>query len=108
MNLKPHEVIIIGSGATGGMAALTMAKAGIRVLIIERGENLSINTALGSEPCNSVRRILGLATGNYKSQPQHPGFWKSNPLLYANKKANPYECSSEAPFIWTQGNQVGG
>ena len=31
---KPYEVIIIGSGATGGMAALTMAKAGVRALII--------------------------------------------------------------------------
>ncbi len=105
---KPYEVIIVGSGATGGMAALTMAKAGIRVLVIERGPELEIKKAIGEEPCNSMRRVLGLATGKYQSQPQHPGFWKSNPLLYADKKANPYSFPSNAPFIWTQGNQVGG
>ena len=105
---KPYEVIIIGSGATGGMAALTMAKAGVRVLVIERGPELEIKQANGTEPCNMIRRLLGVTTGNYQNQPQHPGFWKSNPLLYANKKANPYTHPPEAPFMWTQGNQVGG
>ncbi len=105
---KPYEVIIIGSGATGGMAALTMAKAGVRVLVIERGPELEIKRANGTEPCNMIRRLIGITTGKYQNQPQHPGFWKSNPLLYANKKANPYTHPSKAPFMWTQGNQVGG
>ena len=105
---NPYEVIIIGSGATGGMAALTLAKAGVRVLVIERGPELEIKEANGTEPCNMIRRLIGVTTGNYQNQPQHPGFWKSNPLLYANKKANPYTHPKKAPFIWTQGNQVGG
>ncbi len=105
---KPYEAIIVGSGATGGMAALTMAKAGVRVLVIERGPELEINRANGTEPCNMIRRLIGVTTGNYQNQPQHPGFWKSNPLLYANKKANPYTHPPKAPFMWTQGNQVGG
>ena len=105
---KPYEVIIIGSGATGGMAALTMARAGVRVLLIERGSQLGIKQANGTEPCNIIRRLVGVSTGKYQNQPQHPGFWKSNPLLYADKKANPYTYPSKAPFIWTQGNQVGG
>ncbi|WP_413677609.1 GMC oxidoreductase [Prochlorococcus sp. MIT 0916] len=105
---KPYEVIIVGSGATGGMAALTMAKAGVRVLVIERGPELKINQANGTEPCNMIRRLAGITTGKYQNQPQHPGFWKSNPLLYANKKVNPYTHPPQAPFMWTQGNQVGG
>ena len=108
MNHKPYEAIIIGSGATGGMAALTMAKAGVRTLVIERGPELQVKEAAGTEPCNTIRRIIGVATGNYQNQPQHPGFWKSNPLLYADKKTNPYTYPSQAPFMWTQGNQVGG
>ena len=55
-----------------------------------------------------IRRVIGVTTGKYKNQPQHPGFWKSNPLLYADKKANPYSYPPKAPFMWTQGNQVGG
>ena len=105
---NPYEVIIIGSGATGGMAALTMAKAGVRALVIERGPELEIEKAIGTEPCNMIRRLAGVITGNYQTQPHHPGFWKSNPLLYANKKINPYSHPKEAPFMWTQGNQVGG
>ena len=105
---KPYEAIIIGSGATGGMAALTMAKAGIRTLVIERGPELEINQANGTEPCNMIRRLIGITTGKYQNQPQHPGFWKSNPLLYADKKSNPYTYPKKAPFMWTQGNQVGG
>ena len=105
---RPYEVIIIGSGATGGMAALTMAKAGVRVLVVERGPELEIKQANGKEPCNMIRRLIGLTTGSYQNQPQHPGFWKSNPLLYATKKINPYTHPEKAPFMWTQGNQVGG
>ena len=105
---KPYEAIIIGSGATGGMAALTMAKAGVRTLVIERGPELEIKQAMGTEPCNMIRRVIGVTTGKYQNQPQHPGFWKSNPLLYADKKANPYTYPAQSPFMWTQGNQVGG
>ena len=105
---NPYEAIIIGSGATGGMAALTMAKAGVRVLVIERGPELEIKQAIGTESCNMTRRLIGLATSKYQNQPQHPGFWKSNPRLYADKKANPYTYPTHEPFIWTQGNQVGG
>ena len=105
---KPYEAIIIGSGATGGMAALTMAKAGVRTLVIERGPELQIKQANGTKPCNMIRRLIGVTTGKYQNQPQHPGFWKSNPLLYADKKINPYTYPKEAPFMWTQGNQVGG
>ena len=65
---KPYEVIIIGSGATGGMAALTMAKAGVRVLVIERGPELEIKQANGTEPCNMIRRLIGVITRNYQNQ----------------------------------------
>ncbi len=105
---KPFEVIIIGSGATGGIAALEMAKAGIRSLVVERGPELEIKQAIGNEPCNTIRRLIGVTTGKYQNQPQHPGFWKSNPLLYADKKTNPYTYPVDYPFMWTQGNQVGG
>ena len=104
----PYEVIVIGSGATGGMAALTFAEAGIRVLVVEAGPNFSANEALGSEPSNTVKRITGLLNGEKSIQAQHPGYWKANPLLYANEKENPYTHPPDSPFIWTQGRQVGG
>ena len=108
MELKPYEVIIIGSGATGGVAALTLAKAGIKVLVIEAGPELSIDHAFGSEPKNTFKRLFGLINGEYRKQAQHPGFWKANPLLYSNEKENIYINPKDRPFLWTQGQQVGG
>ena len=108
MNDFQYEVIIIGSGATGGIAAKTFAENGINVLLIEAGPELSSKTALGSEPENFLRRIKSLITGEHIKQAQHPGFWKANPLLYMNEIDNPYQHPPGKPFIWTQGRQVGG
>lgn len=39
----PYDVIIVGAGAGGGIAAGVLAEAGKRVLLIERGRQLSFN-----------------------------------------------------------------
>ncbi len=108
MAKRTVEAIVIGSGATGGVAALTLAELGVKVLVIEAGPNLSPNSAMGSEPANSFRRITNLLSEKHKIQAQHPGYWKSNPLLYANEKENQYTYPKDHPFYWTQGRQVGG
>ena len=105
---RPYEVIVIGSGATGGVAALTLAEAGIRVLVVEAGPQFSVPQVMGSEPINTFNRITGVISGEKRIQAQHPGYWKANPLLYANEKENSYTHPIDAPFIWTQGKQVGG
>ncbi len=104
----PFEAVVIGSGATGGMAALTLAQQGLRVLVIEAGPQQSSFEALGSEPLNTLKRIRSLISGEKKIQAQHPGFWKSNPSLYINENDNKYFHPQKNPFIWTQGRQVGG
>jgi choline dehydrogenase-like flavoprotein len=37
---QAHEVVVIGSGAGGGTAAYTFAKAGVKTLLLERGDFL--------------------------------------------------------------------
>ena len=108
MNNYPFEVLIIGSGATGGVAAMTFAEMGVKVLVIEAGPYLNAKEANGSEPQNTFKRLQGIINGENLIQAQHPGYWKANPLLYMNEKNNPYQTPSEKPFIWTQGRQVGG
>ena len=38
-------MIVVGSGATGGVAALTLAEQGLRVLVIEAGPQIKRNEA---------------------------------------------------------------
>ncbi len=101
-------MIVVGSGATGGIAAYSYAKAGVRVLIVEAGEQLTPKQAIGSEPLNTVNRFRNLITQDHLIQAQHPGYWKANPLLYSSERENPYTYPPNQPFLWTQGNQVGG
>jgi len=90
------------------VAALTLAEAGLRVLVIEAGPELTATQALGREPLNSVKRMASLAGGCHARQAQHPGYWKHNPDLYIDERDHPYSHPADRPFLWTRGHQVGG
>ena len=87
MPLKPFEAIVIGSGATGGVAAQTLAEAGVRVLVVETGPDLSAQEALGSEPINSLRRVRGLLSGQHTTQSFMP---MSGAIPIPHPKINPF------------------
>ena len=48
LDLFPFEAIVVGSGSTGGMAALTLAQQGIKVLILEAGPQITRQEAQSS------------------------------------------------------------
>ena len=104
----PWDVIVVGSGACGGVAAMTMAEADARVLLVDAGPDLESREAFGSGPVNLVHRICGVSSGRHRVQAQHPGYWKANPRLYADERLHPYEFPPDRPFLWTRGLQVGG
>ena len=108
MDLNPYDAIIVGTGATGGMAALTLAEQGIKVLMIEAGPFLKREEAYSREPLDTFKRACGFISKKHKNQIQHPGYWKNNPDLYGNEKKYPYTYPKDKPFLWTQGKQVGG
>ncbi len=108
MDLNPYDAIIVGTGATGGMAALTLAEQGIKVLMIEAGPFLKREEAYSKEPLDTFKRAFGFISKKHKNQIQHPGYWKNNPDLYGNEKKYPYTYPEDKPFLWTQGKQVGG
>ena len=102
------DAIVVGSGACGGVAALALAEAGLKVLVLEAGPELSAPRAFGSEPLNSLKRLAAVSSGRQTLAAQHPGYWKANPDLYVNEWENPYSTPDGQPFLWTRGRQVGG
>lgn len=102
------DAIVVGSGASGGVAAMTLAEGGARVLVIDVGPDLTPEVAFGDPITNSLRRFAGISSGRHRRQCQHPGYWKANPTLYADERLHPYEHPPDRPFLWTRGLQVGG
>ncbi len=108
MDISPYDAIVVGSGATGGIAALTLAEQGVKVLVIEAGPKIKRLEASNYEPSSTFKRLSGVLTKKHANQCQHPGYWKNNPDLYSNELKHPYDFPQKKPFLWTQGKQYGG
>ncbi len=106
--LDPVDVVVVGAGASGGVAAMVLAEAGLRVLVLEAGPALTPAQAFPGEPWNSLRRLACLSSGRHRLQANHPGYWKNNPQLYIDERLHPYHTAPDAPYLWTRGRQVGG
>ena len=60
--MKPeYDVVIIGSGASGGMAAYTLTKLGVRCLMLDAGSAARFRTRADPESWSTTCRTAGSA-----------------------------------------------
>lgn len=107
--MDKYDAIIVGSGATGGVAAMALTQKGLKTLVLEAGPELKGPRSYGSPLTNLGRRLKShWLTKNQTVQEWHGGYWETNPALFVDDKANPYSTPEAKPYLWIRGRQVGG
>jgi choline dehydrogenase-like flavoprotein len=103
------EVVVIGSGAAGSLAAKLLTEGGCDVLILEAGPARSFVPAETEVPRpTTVVERLGAARRGQTIQARAPAFTAQSAPFYVDDRDNPYVAPPDAPFLWFRGRQLGG
>lgn len=97
------DVIVVGSGAAGGMAAYVLTAAGLRVLMLEAGRNYDpvTETPMFNLPSEAPLRAA--------STPDKPlGFFDATVDGGTNIPGEPYTMAQGTSFRWWRARMLGG
>lgn len=104
------EVVVIGSGATGGWACKTLVEAGVDVTLLEAGPEVRAHDCPADwwyEP-GSRKEDAPRPNGRQFVQQTEPAYRKSNSHLWVDDLENPYVSGTKAPFVWLRSRSAGG
>src|SRR5262249_1870827 len=105
---------VVGAGATGGLAALLLAEAGLRVLVLDAGPARSPIRSLSRRLIRgTIRRLLGpaayLAFCQRRQAIQSTCYaWGLAPEAFVDDIECPYVTPPGRPFVWLRSRQIGG
>src|SRR6478752_7537773 len=99
---KSYDVCIVGSGAGGGMAAYVLAKAGVKVVLLEAGPlyDPAKNVTQLKWPWESLRRGASSPYRNFGDFDAAYGGWEID--------GEPYTRKDNTEFDWFRSRMVGG
>jgi len=105
-----YDVIVVGSGISGGWAAKELCENGLKVLLLERGRNV-VHPDYPTATKNfwDFTHRLNLTQEDKKRnfvQSRHYSFREDNKHFYINDQENPY--AETKRFDWIRGDIVGG
>jgi len=105
-----YDVIIVGSGISGGWAAKELCEKGLKVLMLERGSNVDHpNYPTSTKDPWEFKYKFRLTNEDKETHPiqsRHWSFREDNKHFYINDLENPYD--EEKRFDWIRGDIVGG
>src|SRR5690606_36245657 len=102
---KTFPVVIVGSGASGGMAAWTLTKLGVECCLLDAGPLIDI------EKQRELRPVYDLPFKGFGTPGRFPHVTQASEFdenLWADEKLNPYSYPKNDPYYWVRIRMVGG
>jgi len=124
-----RDAIIVGAGAAGGLAAMLLAEAGLRVLVLDAGQpsallraplrhltkrvirGLSAPEGLRYLPPALIpraRRILRVLGRQRQPIQSRCYAWERAPDAFVDDRDCPYVTTAGRPFVWVRARKLGG
>jgi len=106
---RSFDAIVVGSGISGGWAAMELCKKGLKTLLLERGRNVEHIKDYPTATLNPWDFPYGMNNPpKFKADSpiQSSITYAGDAHFFVNDKEHPYV--QEKPFLWHRGYHVGG
>jgi choline dehydrogenase-like flavoprotein len=106
------DAIVIGSGMSGGIAAKELCERGLKVLMLERGNDVTpadnTDQIMPWEFKNNMMVPQDEVDRDYAVQSQCYAFSEATKHLWVKDSDHPYSTPEGKPFTWIRGYHTGG
>lgn len=105
---EPWDVVVIGSGATGGWAAHELGRHGLKVLVLEAGADETDAPNQRPEALLRFKRLLDRGLRRRRIQSRHGSYWELDPDLFIRDTEHPYLTAPGTDFQWIRTRSLNG